>query len=295
MPRHGAAPTAPTTRRVSIYQHCAELAARPIASLTLEDVLRTLRPLYDRAPNFAALTRARIAEIFDYAQARGLLPQDRANPADRRRLQILLPDKPAAVHRAALPYREVPALVAELRAIALTQRGAVVARALEFTILTALKVREACEANWSEVDLDGGQLIVSAQRMKAGREHIVPLSSRAVAILREMEHLRNDGDVVFPAAQAAQAVDPESLRQRLKSLRPGVTTHGFRSSFRDWCGDATTFPREVAEGCLAHVVGGVEGAYRRGSALSKRSELMAAWGRFCGGEETAKVVALHGR
>jgi integrase len=279
--------------RVSINQHCAALFNRPIAAVTTDDVLRILSPLHERCPSFAQITRARIEDVFNYAQARGLLPQDRANPADRRRLQILLPAAPKAVHRAALPYADVPALVAELRSIPLADARVVVARALEFVILAALRVREACCANWSEIDFNKRLLTVPATRMKAGKEHVVPLPKRAVEIVREMEALWGDNGVVFVAQRHAGAIDGARLRQLLKALRPDVHVHGFRSSFRDWAGDHTAFPREVAEAALAHIVGGVEGTYRRGTALEKRAELMEAWARFCERETEAKVVRLR--
>ena len=279
--------------RLSIEQHCAALVDRPVASVTTEDVLRVLAPLHERCPSFASITRARIEDVFNFAAARGLLPGDRPNPADRKRLRVLLPATPRAVHRAALPYAEVPALIAELRAIPLADARVVAARALEFTILTALRVQEACDAHWSEFDLDKGLFIIPAARMKTGREHQVPLSDRAVGIVREMEALRGDDGVVF-RAQRRGAIDGARLRLLLKALRPGPTVHGFRSTFRDWCGDKTTFPREVAEAALAHVVGGVEGSYRRSSALHKRTELMETWARFCSGEDAVKVIALRG-
>ncbi len=278
--------------QVSINQHCKPLLPRPIAAITTEDVLRTLAPLHERCPSFAPITRARIEDVFNYAQARGMLPQDKVHPADKRRLAVLVPKSPKAVPRAALPDGDVPELVAELRAIPLADARVVAARALEFTILTALRVGEATGANLSEFDFDKRTFTVPASRMKAGREHVVPLSGRAVEIVRELETVRGDKGVVFAAQRHGRAIDGSRLRGLLKSLRPGVSVHGFRSSFRDWCGDATTFPREVAEAALAHVVGGVEGSYRRGTALLKRAELMEAWARFCGGE-SAEVIALE--
>ena len=279
--------------RISLEAHCAALLDRPIASITAEDVLRLLSSLADRAPSFAAITRSRIEEVFDYAQARGLIAQDKANPADQRRLRMLLPKKPKAVARPALAYSDVPALIAELQAIALADRRVVAARALEFVILTALRVGEACGATLSEIDFDKRILAVPANRMKAGLEHQVPLCERAVEIVRELEVLRGKDGVVF--ASRSKAIDGDRLNALLKTLLPGITVHGFRSSFRDWCGDETAFPREVAESALAHVVGGVEGSYRRGTALEKRRELMNQWAAFCGGEDrqAAKVVQLR--
>ena len=277
--------------RISLEAHCVALLDRPIASITAEDVLRLLSSLHDRAPNFAQITRARIEEVFDFAMARGLIAQDKANPADQRRLRMLLPKKPKAVARPALPYAHVPALIVELQAIPLADRRVVAARALEFVILTALRVGEACGATLSEIDFDKRILAVPANRMKAGLEHQVPLCERAIEIVRELEVLRGKDGVVF--ASRAKAIDGDRLNALLKTLRPGITVHGFRSSFRDWAGDETMFPREVCEAALAHVIGGVEGSYRRGSALEKRRELMEMWARFCCGEETGKVIALR--
>jgi integrase len=278
---------------ISVERHCRPLLDRPIASIDLQDILRTLRPVYDRSPNFAAITRRRVEQVFGYARAFGLIPLDRPNPADPGVLEHLLPPRPAAVNRPALPYAEVPVLVAELRAIPLADARFVAAAALRFVILTSLRAREGCEARWCEIDLQKGLLSISAERMKGGRAHEVPLSLPAVEILREMEPFRGPGDAVFPAQRRAEAIGGDQLLDLLKSLRGGVTVHGFRSSFRDWCGDQTAFPREIAEAALAHVVTGVEGSYRRGSALTKRREMMDAWGRFCvGGAEEGKVIAF---
>jgi integrase len=281
--------------KVSIEQHCAALLDRPIASIAQEDVLRVIRNLHERAPNFAQITRARIEDVFTYAQARGLLPLDRANPADARRLKLLLPTAPKPVPRPALPYADVPALMAELREIDIADRRVVAARALEFVVLTALRVQEACDASMSEIDLEKRIFTVPAVRMKAGKEHVVPLSARAISIVTELGAVRGNSGVVFPNWRGS-AINGDQLYALLGTLREGITTHGFRSSFRDWCGDETTASREVAESALAHSVGGVEGRYRRGDALEKRRALMGAWARFCGGEDrvAAKVVALRG-
>ena len=281
--------------RVSIQGHCAKLLDRQIDSIGHEDVLAVLRPLHDRAANFAAITRARVEDIFDYAQARGLIPADKPNPADRRRLKLLLPTAPAAIHRPALAYADMPALVAELRAINIADGRVVAARALEFAIITALRAQEAYRVTMAEIDFDARLLTVPAARMKGGKKaHVVPLSARAIEIVRELEVLRGQSCVVFPSRSARGPIDSTQPLRLLKSLRPNCSVHGCRSTFRDWCGDETTYPREVAEAALAHVTGGVEGAYRRGSALEKRRELMAAWARYCGGEEqSSNVIPLR--
>lgn len=280
--------------RVSIDGHCATLLHRPIASITQEDVLRVLKPLHERAPNFAHITRARIEDVFTFAEAKGLLPHDRANPADRRRLKLLLPAVPKAVPRPALPYADVPALVAELQAISLADRRVVAARALEFVILTALRAQEACGATLGEIDFNTRVLTIPAARMKAGKPHAVPLCARAIDIIRELEVLRGDSGFVFPSWHM-KAIHGDRLNALLGTLREGVSVHGMRSAFRDFVGDETTFPREVAEHALAHAIGGVEARYRRGDALEKRRALMAAWAQFCGGEEqqSGKIIALR--
>jgi integrase len=280
--------------KISIEKHCAPLLDRPIAGIGLEDVLHVLAPLCDQRPAFAPITRSRIEDVFNFAAARGLIPADKPNPADHKRLKLLLPSPPKPTHRAALPYGAVPRLVGELRAIPHSDPRFVAARALETTILTALRVGEVCNAHWSEFDLEKKLFTIPENRMKTGREHQVPLSPRVVQILGEMEPLLGKNGVVFPAQRGTGPIDGDRLWKLIRQLRPGVTTHGCRSSFRDWCGDETNFAREVAEAALAHVVGGVEGSYRRGSALEKRRALMAAWSGFCGGEkQSGKVIALR--
>ena len=184
--------------RASIQQHCQPLLTRPIASITQEDVLRVLKPLHERAPNFSKITAARIADVLTFAQASGLLPLDRANPADARRLRLLLPTAPKAVPRPALPYADVPELIAELRAIDIADKRVVAARTLEFVILTALRVQEACDARMSEFDFDKRIFTIPAARMKVGKEHVAPLSNRAIAIVRELDSGRGSSGVVFP-------------------------------------------------------------------------------------------------
>jgi integrase len=276
---------------ITLERHCASLLSRPIASITTQDIVRVLKPLHDRAPSFEAITRARIAEVFSYARAHGIVPHDRPDPADPDVLRRLLPAKPKAVHRPGVLYSDVPKLIAELRTIPREDSRWVPARALEFRILTALRAGEACGANWSEIDLDRRLFTVPANRMN----HVVPLCERAVEIVRELAPLQQNDHSVFPAARHRGAIGTPQLLRLLGTLRDNVTVHGFRSAFRDWCGNETSFAREVAEAALAHAVGdATERAYRRSDALDKRRVVMDAWGRFCGGERPAKVIALRG-
>ena len=174
---------------ITLKAHCARLLDRPIASITQEDVLRILTPLSERASSFASITQSRIAEVFDYARACGLVSKDRPNPAERGVLKFLLPKRKQAVNRPALHYSDVPALIAELRAVPLADSRLVAARALEFVILTALRAGEACNAVSAEFDFDKRLFTVPAERMKSGKEHVVPLCERAVEIVRELAAL----------------------------------------------------------------------------------------------------------
>jgi integrase len=188
-----------------------------------------------------------------------------------------------------MPYQDIPAFMATLRA-----NSSISARALEFLILTASRTGEVLGMRWEEVDLDGGVWTVPAERMKAHKIHRVPLPDRAIQILREMAELKV-GEYVFPgerkdAEGKQRPLSQMALAMALRRLDDGkYTAHGFRSSFRDWCGDATDFPRELAEAALAHKVGNeVELAYRRSDALDKRRGLMRAWDNYCGSNEAGR-------
>ena len=157
------------------------------------------------------------------------------------------------------------------------------ARALELTILTAARSGEVFGATWAEIDLDAALWTVPAARMKAGREHRVPLSAPAVGLLRAVEPLRGEGDWVFPGQRAGRPLSTMAMDMMLRRMGSEVTVHGFRSTFRDWVGELTDHPREVAEAALAHRVGdATERAYRRGDALEKRRALMSDWATYCG-------------
>jgi integrase len=193
-------------------------------------------------------------------------------------------------HLAAMDYRKVPAFMAKLR-----QQATVVASALEFQVLTAARSSEVLNATWPEIDFDNKLWTVPAERMKASREHVVPLSARALAILRDMAKLRA-GDLVFAGYRDGRPLWGNTVLKVLRRLGHNVTAHGFRSTFRDWCGDATNYPREIAEAALAHTVGDqTERAYRRLSALEKRRDLMDAWANFCERPPQAdNVVPMRG-
>jgi integrase len=174
----------------------------------------------------------------------------------------------AARHHPALPYSGLPAFMAELR-----ERDSLSAKALELTILCACRTSEVIGATWDEFDLEARVWTIPANRMKAGKEHRIPLSDRALAIVREIPRKRAR---IFSLSNMA-------MLELLRGMRPGLTVHGFRSSFMDWAHESTNHPKVVIDMALAHKVGDkVEAAYRRGDLRAKRAKLMAAWAEFCG-------------
>jgi integrase len=186
-----------------------------------------------------------------------------------------------------MPYADVPALVGALR-----ERPATAARALEFTVLTATRSGETMGARWEEIDLDDRVWTVPAARTKAAREHRVPVSDRAVAILKDQDKGRT-GDYVFPGQRKGRPLSNMAFEMLLRRIGSTYTAHGFRSSFRDWVGNETNFPREIAEHALAHVIGDkAEQAYRRSDALARRRELMDTWALHCEGAAGQNVVVF---
>jgi integrase len=193
-------------------------------------------------------------------------------------------------HFKAVPYAELPAFMAKLRG-----NNSTSARALEWTILTAARTTETIGATFSEIDLDKRTWTIPDTRMKAGREHIVPLSDRAMQLLGQPP---NDG-LLFPSAQAGRPLSNMAMLELVRgTMGNGYTVHGFRSAFRDWCREQTNSPRELAELALAHVnKDKTEEAYARGPAIERRRRLMVAWAKFCtsGAASGARVVPLRGR
>lgn len=255
--------------------YCGKLRAKPVDQITTEDVLAVLTPIWADKNETASRVRGRIEAVLDAAKAKGLRSGE--NPAQwKGHLALTLPkrQKLQRGHHAALPYAAVPDFVKRLRLV----RG-MSSFALEFAILTAARSGEVRGARWPEMDLAAKLWVVPAERMKAGREHRVPLSPRALEILETVGQLRRaPDDLVFPGQKKGAPLSDMSLTALLRRLKVDATAHGFRSSFRDWAGDRTAFPREVAEAALAHAVGdATEAAYRRSDALEKRRELMAAW------------------
>jgi integrase len=268
----------------SLAMYAAALANKPVNAITTEHVLAVLAPIWHEKAETARRVRNRIERVLDAAKAKGLRTGD--NPAALRgNLAHLLgkQQKRGDVHHAALDYAAVPAFVAKLR-----ERGDTRAMGLEFIILNAVRLSEAIEATWGEFDLDAWLWLVPKERMKAGREHRVPLSERACQILAAMQTERV-GDRVFN-------VSIRTIGNLVRDMDPTATIHGFRSSFRDWAGDVAHAPREIAEEALAHAIGNqTERAYRRGDALDQRRKLMAAWAGYVEGEAGDNVVELNSR
>jgi integrase len=249
----------------------------PVGVINIELVLQVLKPHWQSKTETMSRVRGRIEAILDFAKARGL--RDGDNPASWRTLKHLLPARSKVQwieHLAAVPYQEIGAFMAELRKL-----DGIAARALEFVVLTAARTGEVRMAEWSEIN--GGELwTIPAARTKAHREHRVPLCKRALEIVEEMRELRTGCPYIFPGQDLHKPLGVVAVRQTLRRLHPTATVHGFRSSFRDWCGSMTNFPREVAELALAHRIGNAaEQAYSRADLFEKRRKLMEQWCRYC--------------
>jgi integrase len=274
--------------KMTLTAYCEPLRAKAVTEIGTEDVLKVLQPLWTTKPETASRLRGRMERVFDFARARGQGAGE--NPARwRGHLDAVLPKRARLTrgHHKAISFDEVPTFL-----IALRERDGIAARALEFAILTAARSGEVFGASWGELDLEARVWTVPAARMKAGRVHRVPLSARAIEILREMEQKRLS-ELVFPGTKPGRPLSVMALEMVLQRMKADVTVHGFRSAFRDWAGERTHFPREVAEAALAHLVGdAVERAYRRGDALEKRRKLMDAWAGFLELGTNSNVIPL---
>lgn len=251
----------------------------PIHQVSTDAITRILEPIWSVKSETAKRIQGRIENILDWATARKLRTGD--NPARwRGHLEMLLPalSKSRRVqHHPALPFADIAPFMARLR----QQRG-IAALALEFTILTAARTGEALGARWTEIDFEQAHWTIPGVRMKAGKLHRVPLSGKAISILRDLEKL-NQNEFVFPGFKAGKGLSNMSMLKLLKRMSiTDVTIHGFRSTFRDWAAERTDFPSDVVELALAHAIGNkVEAAYRRGDLFEKRQKLMDAWAEYC--------------
>ncbi|WP_229597955.1 tyrosine-type recombinase/integrase [Roseibium aggregatum] len=270
--------------------YCKRLRKKRIDTIETEDILSVLQPIWTTKQETASRLRGRVEQVLDAAKVKG--HRGGENPARwKGHLEHLLSERKKLQrgHHSALPYQELPAFMAELR-----EREAVSASALEFLILTASRSGEVRGAEWPEFDFKSNVWTVPGDRMKTGEPHQVPLTAAMIAVLDTVAPLSGKKGFVFPGVKKGRPLSDMVFKSLFKRMsRDGITAHGFRSSFRDWAGDKTSFPREVAEAALAHKVGDeVERAYRRSTALEKRRQLMQEWERYLSGE-TTKVVSIR--
>lgn len=246
-----------------------------VDAISTPDVLRVLSPIWLTKPETARRVRQRIATVMDWAKAAGYRSGD--NPVDG--VNRGLPKQTDTdKHHAAVVFAEVSAFVRQLQE---SNAGPSAKLAFEFLILTVSRTSEVLQAKWAEIDLDAKLWIVPAARMKAKREHRVPLAGRCLVILSAARAFSPDGEFVFPNASGDRPLSNMVFLAILKRMGLKATAHGFRSAFRDWAAEETSFPREVAEMALAHTISNkVEAAYRRGDLLEKRREMMTSWADF---------------
>jgi integrase len=276
--------------QMTLRDYAAPLRRLPVDQIAADDVLSVLKSLWSEKPETASRLRGRIERVLDAAKAQGLRSGE--NPARwRGHLDQLLPKRQrlSRGHHAAMNYADLPAFMSDLR-----NRQITTALALEFAILTAGRSGEVLGARWDEFDLDRAVWTIPAARMKAGREHRVPLPKRALEIVTVMQEERTS-DFVFPGQKAGKALSVMALEMVLRRMKiDSATVHGFRSSFRDWAAECTNFANEVCAAALAHVIENkAEAASRRGDLFDKRRKLMEAWAAHCTTLTDDKVVAFR--
>jgi integrase len=288
-------------KHVGQWENTLETYAGPvIGKLPVQDVdtalvLRVLEPIWATKPETAGRLRGRIEQVLDWARVHKYRAGE--NPARwRGHLDKLLPKKSkvhSVKHLPALPYAKINEFITALR-----EQPGIAARAVELAILTAARSGEVRGAKPSEFDLEAGIWTVPGERMKAGKEHRVPLTSRAVGIVRERLKADPEAVYLFPNSRNGKPLSDMALTAVLRRMkRTGITVHGFRSSFRDWAAERTTYPREMCEFALAHTLSSeVEAAYLRSDMLEKRRQLMGDWAKFCDTPKpSGKVLALKRR
>ena len=271
------------------------MGSKRVDIIVTEDVLKILEPIWTTKTETAKRVQGRVENILDYAAAHQY--RDPLNPARwRGHLDKLLP-KPARVkqvtHHPAMPHTEVPAFMAEL-----SDNDSVSALALRFLILTATRTNEVLHAQWQEVDREAAVWTIPADRMKTRREHRVPLSDAAMTVLQALPCLEGN-PYLFPGARHGHPLSNMALLLLMRGMGYGASgarghyvPHGFRSSFRDWSGEVSSFPRDVAEMALAHVIENkVEAAYRRGDLFAKRRKMMQEWTAYVG-KPQAEVIPI---
>ena len=275
----------------TIATYCADMLALPVQAIDTRLVQRALSPIWTTKTETATRLRQRIEAVLDWATAREYRTGE--NPARWKGHLANLLAKPEKLKRkkprAAVPYEEIGAFWRDLRAV-----DSLASLALQWQVLTATRPVEAVGARWDEIDTRAKVWTIPGERMKAGRAHRVPLSAELLAMLGAMPHREG---WLFPGRYKGHLSTAATLKL-IRELRPGMTCHGFRSTFRDWAGDFTAYPREVAEAALAHTLRDkTEAAYRRRDALDKRARLMQDWATFCGTlpTDSAKVTPIRKR
>jgi integrase len=259
------------------------LGALPVGTIDKTLVIKALEPIFERTPTTGQRLRGRLENVLAFATVRGYRTGD--NPAAWELLKhagLAVPEK--VEHHAAIAYNELPALLAKLP-------DSTAGRCIKFIALTAVRSSEATAGTWGEID--GSVWTIPGERMKARKEHRVPLAAPALACL---DKRGKDGAYLFPAPNADAPLRSSTLWATMQRVAPGITIHGFRSAFSDWAAEQTSFPHEVREMALAHAIpSAVERAYRRGDLFDKRRQLMAAWASFCGqgADAGGKVVPIR--
>ncbi|MCJ8276303.1 MAG: tyrosine-type recombinase/integrase [Bdellovibrionales bacterium] len=250
----------------------------PVSEIDLTLVLSVLEPIWETKTETASRVRARIERILSWATVRGY--REGNNPAIwKGYLDAILPNKSGlhkTKHFKAMPFQEIGEFMKELK-----EKDGVSYRALEFLVLTATRTNETLNAKWSEINFDNKTWTIPSSRMKSGQEHIVPLSRRALEILKDLERIQHN-EFIFPGKKQSKPLSDMTLLMILRREQLDYTVHGFRSTFKDWASERTNFTREVSEMALAHTITNkVEAAYRRGKLLLKRRSLMKSWEEFC--------------
>ncbi|MBA2660089.1 MAG: integrase arm-type DNA-binding domain-containing protein [Nitrosospira sp.] len=273
----------------TIATYCGPImGSLPVNEIDVGLVMRVLDPIWTTKAETASRLRGRIESILDWATVRGYREGD--NPARwKGQLDHLLPNASRVkriTHHAALGYTQMAEFMGVLR-----QQAGNGAKALEYAILTACRSGEVRFATWEEVNLKDKVWVIPAERMKAGKEHRIPLSDSAIAVLKQMDQSRQ---LIFPGRDEGKPLSDMSLTAVLRRMDRGdLTAHGFRSTFRDWASESTAYPQHVAEMALAHSIGSkVEAAYRRGDLFTKRTRMMEDWARFCNQTQSGAVVPL---
>ena len=275
---------------MSLKTYCQPIRAMRLNEVDTEAVLKVLQPIWAKIPESASRLRGRIENILDAAKAKGY--RNGENPARwRGHLKTLLPARQriSRGHHAALPYDDLPAFMTELRG-----NEALAALALELCILTVTRTGELLKSEWIEFDLKKEIWTIPASRMKAGYEHRIPLSSRAVTILKILQEQRH-GAYVIPGRTTGKHLSAMPMRMLLRRMkRTDITVHGFRSTFSDYVSEQTSFSSETREHALAHQISDkADASYRRGDQFDKRRKLMEAWAAYCEPCRSAKVLPLH--